>query len=117
MTKSDTQAREQDESAATNEDIAADLADYLRENPGVCADLSTTAGHHPWVRYHDGEFQMFEYAGYGTVEVQTVSRESLVSLMALNPVDLRPCSEANRGISSDNIWEQVEYGEDVEVLA
>jgi hypothetical protein len=92
-------------------DIAEMYADILREN-AVCANLSIRCGNHPWVRYQDGEWQLAERVGYGEVEVETVGKDYVISMMAANPVHLRPESEAwicdEPPTNKDMIWSVVE---------
>lgn len=91
-------------------DIAEDLAKYLRENPGVCADVSIAAGNHPWIRYHDSAWQFARYGeqgrAKGRVEGKVLNEESVVDLLAANPVNLKPVSEAYQWKPADEtVWE------------
>lgn len=85
--------------------IARDLADYLREHPDVCADISVSAGCHPWVRFHDGDWQ---YAVFGDqfVEGRVLDEDAVVRYIAGNPATLIPASEAYRWKpSTRTVWE------------
>lgn len=90
----------------TAADIAADQMAYLRENPGVCADVSIHAGNHPWVRYHDGEWQYAKFGDYGRIEGKVLDAETVQRLFAGNPVTLEPVSEAYQWRAADRtVWE------------
>lgn len=93
---------------ATRAEIAADLADYLREHPGVCAWLSA-GGSHPWVRYTGDEWRRVQYGGYhrlsNRVSGSVLDREEVVGLFAGNSVNLKPLDDATLGRSETTVWE------------
>lgn len=100
-------------------DIAEMYTEIVRDNP-VCANISIRAGMHPWIRFKDGDWQMAERVGFGEVELETVSEDYVVSMMAANPVHLRPESEAyisrNPPSNKEMIWDIVEAGEKLTVI-
>lgn len=102
--------RSDDRDGPTDRTIAADLVDYLRDNPGVCADISVHAGRFPWVRHRDGEFQYARYGqqgrAKGRVAGTVLDEDDVVDLFAKNPVNLVPVDEAYLwSPSTKTVWE------------
>jgi len=90
----------------TAADIAGDQMDYLREQSGVCADVSIVAGNQPWIRFHGGEWQYAKFGDNGRIEGKTLDAETVQRLFAENPVRLEPVSEAFRWRPADRtVWE------------
>ena len=79
--------------AVTRTQIALDQLRYLRENTGVCAQVSIRAGNHPYFRWSGGTYERAEPDRWGKLEVETVSGEALAPLFADNPVELMPVQE------------------------
>lgn len=92
----------------THESIAADLAEYVREHPGVCADVSVSAGNHPWVRFTDDEWRLARYGHMDRVEGAVLDEEDVIELFAVNPVNIIPTSEAFLLQSDDTVWEDAD---------
>jgi len=102
--------------AVTQTKIANDMLRYLRNNRDVCAWLSIHAGHHPYVRWDGDHYVVAENMGYGEVEVQYVSGQSLINKFAENPIDLIPVEKPTDG-NGDPLWDVVdENGEQVTVV-
>ncbi|QCW05303.1 hypothetical protein [Natrinema pallidum] len=95
----------------THDSIARDLADYLRENPGVCAEGNVHGWH--WVRYTDGEWRGTDYGGQhrlpGYVDGDTLERETVLQWLADKPVTLVPVTEAHQwGPSEATVWDDAD---------
>ena len=97
--------------AVVNTEIAIDMLEYLRENPQVCAWLSIHVGNHPYVRWDGDQYLVAENVGYGEIEVQQVSGESLTETFAENPIDLIPLQEATDN-SGNELWKRVKENDD-----
>lgn len=107
--------------AVTRCEIAMDQMEYLREKDGVCAQVSIAAGQHPWVRWNGEKYEVAEVMGYGTLEVDVVSGESLINIFTDNPVEMMPVEEATFSPEEPgraNVWDRVDAdGEEVTVFA
>ncbi|WP_176548353.1 hypothetical protein [Natrinema sp. CBA1119] len=97
-----------DEPEPTHESIARDLMDYLRENPGVCAEGNVHGWR--WVRYTDGEWRAADYGGEHRlsryVGGTTLEPNAVEQWLAGKPVTLLPVSEAYQwGPSDTTVWQ------------
>lgn len=92
----------------TGNSIARDIVEYLRENPDVCADISVSAGCFPWVRFHDGDWQMVQY-GQHRIEGRVIEEQAVVGYIETNPTDLLLVSEAYQwGPKEKTAWEEAD---------
>lgn len=99
------------DSTTTERGIARDLLDYLRANPGVCAEGNVHGWR--WVRYHDGEFHATTYGGddrqNSYVSGEVLDEDAAVSWLTSKPVSLLPASEAYQWRPSDEtVWEDAD---------
>lgn len=110
-TANDPDQTDQRSTETVNTEIAVDMLKYLRENEHVCAWLSIHTGNHPYIRWDGDQYLMAENVGYGEIEVQAVSGETLTPLFADNPIDLIPLQEATDG-NGDQIWKRVKENDE-----
>lgn len=92
------------------QEIESDQLDQLRENPDRCASISVRAGRHPWVRWNGDAYEIAEM-GYSRLEVEVCTKDSLLNLLAENPVDIKPLSAAMYSPPDPgeaNVWEHVD---------
>jgi hypothetical protein len=100
---------------ATRGEIALHQLEYLKEHPGVCVQVSFSAGNHPYYRWNGEAFERAERMGYGELEVQTVGEDTLVRHFAENPVELMPLDEPDYSPVEGgraNVWDRVDEGGD-----
>lgn len=106
--------------AVTRTEIAMDQLEYLREKDGVCAQVSISAGCHPWYRWNGEAYEVAETMGYGKLEVDVVHGSTINHIFAENPVEIMPVEEATFSTPEPgraNVWDRVEAdGEEVTIF-
>lgn len=104
----------------TDRSIAADLLEYLREHPGVCAEGNVHGW--AWIRYWHGEWRAVRYGGKHRlpdyVHGAVLDREEVLEWLVKKPVSLEPAGDAYRWSPKDEtVWEDAvdqDVFEDVE---
>lgn len=94
---------------SSEREIASEQLDSLRENSGRCAQVSKHAGEHPYVRWNNNinAYEIATVVGTGVVEVETCTKDALLTLFAENPVNMLPLSKATYSPpepGTNNIW-------------
>lgn len=88
--------------------IARDQLDYLRENPGVCAEGNVSGPR--WIRFQDGEWLGLRYSSQdhrlrSYLRGYALSRDMVLDWMERKPVTLVPAREAGNGLHTDqSVW-------------
>lgn len=96
----------------TERKIAKDLADYLREYPGACANGNVHGW--AWIRFHDGEWQATRYYSGSDrlksyVEGEVLDEDAVLDWLVSKPVEIIPTSEATLwGPSETTVWEDAD---------
>lgn len=106
---------EQQHDRVTRGQIAIKQLQMMKDNPGICAQVSIRAGMHPYYRWTGDEFERAEPVGYGELEVQSVSEDTLIMQFSENPVELMPVREAEyspREPGKAKVWDSVDDGGD-----
>lgn len=96
----------------TEREIASDLLEYLRENPGVCAEGNVHGWR--WVRFHDGDWQAAKYYDGNDrlkdyVVGDVLDESTVLDWLVSKPATLIPGSGAYLwGPSDHTVWEEAD---------
>lgn len=99
-------------SSVSPRSIASDLLEYLRENPGVCAEGNVHGWR--WVRFHAGNWQAVKYYQGAdrlkdVVVGEVLDDEAVLDWLEAKPVTLIPESEAVLWTPSEQtVWDNAD---------